>query len=208
MEIYEVTAVASAIVIITGLIWYIWLVANKEIDTVVASWIVSTTALALSLVTYFTSPKANVIGGTLNAASVCAVGGTLIAVYLRSKIDGQKLVFLPFHINCLKFSAFITFLWVVMVSVGGTGTIPNWLTQAMLVISYGMLIKKFWNAEKNTESLFTWWCVLVSSVIGLYTAHAKHDPLAMIYAIRSTVMCGILIYALHRISWRHPLKQK
>lgn len=204
LKTYEITAIAQSIIIMLGLVWYIWLVSLKKIETVVASWIVSTTALTLSLVTYFSSPNANWLGASLNASSVIAVGSTLIAVYIRSKKDGKKIAFNSFQVKCLVSSGLITILWVVVVWVlGGTGFFPNLLTQLLLIISYGMLIAKFWNAERNTESLVTWWCVFISSAIALYTSWMKHDTLAFIYALRSTVMCGILIYALHRINTRY-----
>jgi hypothetical protein len=197
------TAIASALVIMFGLFWYIWLVRLGKIQTVVASWIVSTTALVLSLVTYFTSPNANWLGGTLNAASAFSVALTLVAVYIRSLFDHKKVEFNPFQKKCLITSLCITILWVVIKwGMHGTGVIPNILTQLLLVISYSMLIVKSWKADKNTEFLLTWWCVFLSSVIGLYTAWVKADKLAFIYALRSTIMCGILIFALHRIDWK------
>lgn len=204
MKTYEVSAVASALVIVLGLVWYIGLVMTKRIQTVTASWIVSTTALSLSLVTYFSSPYTSRLGGLLNAASACAVGMTTVAVFIRSRMDGICLEFSKFQRKCLIASAGITVLWVVVVyAMNGTGVIPNLLTQLMLIISYSMLIAKFWKAIKNTESLFTWWCVLLSSVIGIFTAYMKSDPLALVYALRSTIMCGILVYALHRIDRRN-----
>ena len=204
MKTYEISAITSAIVIMGGLFWYIGLVVAGRIQTVVASWIVSTTALLLSLVTYFSSPNANWLGGTLNAASAFVVFCTLIAVYIRSRMEGVPVRFTPFQVKCLIASAGITVLWIVIKwGLKGTGVIPNVLTQVLLIISYTMLIVKFWGAQKNTESLITWWCVLISSVIGIYTAYLKTDSLAYLYAIRSTVMCAILVYALHRLNWKN-----
>ena len=101
-------------------------------------------------------------------------------------------------------SAVITVLWIILKwGMGQTGVIPNVLTQILLIISYSMLIVKFSNAQKNTESMVTWWCVFLSSVVGIYTAHMKGDSLAYLYAVRSTVMCGILVYTLHRIDWNN-----
>lgn len=200
MKTQEFSAILSGIIITIGLFWYIRLVMRGKIGTVVASWIVSTVATTLSFVTYYTSPKANWLGGFLNATSAIAVGGTLIAVYARGKTEGQRVCFNPFQKKCLIASTLITILWIVMVwGMGGTGVIPNLLTQVLLIISYSMLIAKFWKADHNTESLVTWWCVLISSIIALYTAYAKSDALAFVYATRSTVMCGILIFALHRL---------
>ncbi len=186
----------------SGLFWYIGLVLMGRIQTVVASWLVSTVALVLSLVTYFSSPNANWLGGTLNAASAIAVFCTLVAVYVQSRRDGVSVTFTLFQVKCLITSLGITILWIILKwGMGKTGIIPNVLTQILLIISYTMLIVKFWSAPRNTESLITWWCVFLSSVVGIYTAHLKADPLAYLYAIRSTVMCGILVYALHRLEW-------
>jgi len=171
---------------------------------VVASWLVSTVALTLSLVTYVSSPNANLIGGSLNLASLLAVFGTLVAVSFRASRDGEGVVFNSFQKKCLVASSLITVLWIFIVWVmKGTGFIPNLLTQLLLIISYSMLIIKFWKAEKNTESLFTWWCVFIASAIAIYTAWKKNDVLALVYALRSTIMCGILVYVLHRLEWKN-----
>jgi hypothetical protein len=201
---YEISALLASAIITLGLFWYIGLVLMGRIRTVVASWIVSTVALTLSLVTYSSSPRANWFGASLNIASALSVAITLAVVYLRAIHNGEKVVFTSFQKTCLKASALITLMWIVIVwGFRGTGIVPNLLTQALIIISYSMLIVRFWKADRNTESLLTWWCILVSSVIGLYTAWTKVDWLAFIYALRSTVMCGILIFALHRIGWRN-----
>jgi len=199
----ELSAILASVIITLGLLWYIYLVVANRIKTVVASWIVSTVALALSLVTYFTSPNANWLGGSLNAASALAVFSTLVAVYIRSHCNDEKVIFNTFQKKCLLASGGITVLWISIVwGMNGTGVIPNILTQILLIISYTMLIVRFWRAKENTEALVTWWCVFLASMIAIYTACEKSDALALIYAVRSTVMCGILIYALHRIGWR------
>ncbi len=187
--------------------WYIRLIVVGRIQTVVASWIVSTTALFLSLVTYASSAKANLLGGALNASSVLSAAIVLLALIIRSRREGTRITFIPFQKNCLIASGVITFLWIaITLCFGGEGiigAIPNFLTQILLVISYSMLIKKFWRAEKNTESLIMWWCILIASVIALYTAVQKEkDWLAFIYATRSTVLCAILLVVLHRADRR------
>jgi uncharacterized membrane protein len=203
LKSYEVTAIAASAVIVAGLFWYVVLVSTRRIKTVVTSWIVSAAALLLSLVTYLSSPNANWLGGSLNVASAFAVTSTLVAVLIVSWRDKQKIEFNAFQKKCLGVSIVITVLWIVIVwGAHGTGVIPNLLTQLLLVISYGMLIMKSWKAKKNTESLVTWWCVFISSVIGLYTAWEKTDWLALVYAMRSTIMCGVLVYTLHRLEWK------
>lgn len=203
MKPQEISAIVASVIISLGLFWYVGLVIANRIKTVVASWIVSTVALTLSMVTYIGSPDANWLGGSLNAASMFAVFSTLVAVYARARHNGECVIFNSFQKRCLVASAGITILWIAIVwGMNGNGIVPNLLTQLLLVISYAMLIVKFWKAEKNTESLFTWWCVFIASVIAIYTAFKKNDALAFVYAVRSTVMCGILIYALHRIEWK------
>ncbi len=206
LNIPKISAIAGAIIILIGLVWYLVQAMLGRIKTVVASWIVSGTAAVLSMVTYLSSPGANLLGGALNGASASGIILILACVWTRAGIDGRKLVLNSFQKKSLLASAGITLLWIVLVATGGTGIVPNLLTQIMMIISYSMLIIRFWNAEKNTESLFTWWCVFISSVIGVVPGWYKGDWLSVVYALRSAIMSGILLAVLHRLERRTAMR--
>ena len=167
---------------------------------VLASWIINSAAILLSFITYWTSPNHTAIGGSLNIASTATIWSILVATYMKHK---GPLTFSPFQQSCLWASLGIAVIWcVVKLVLGGTGFLPNIFTQILMIIAYVVNIQKVWKATTHSEPLFIWWCVLFGSIVAIGTAHLKHDLLAGVYAIRSTVMCGILLFALYRIDWR------
>jgi hypothetical protein len=200
------SAFASAIVITLGTIWYIVLLVRRQVKTVIASWFVSTVAVILSLLTYWTSSKASLMGSFLNLVSVVTILSVLLAACFSIRDDENKFKFPPFQKKCLIASAVIVIIWIVWMivkwEIKDSGVIPNILIQILFVVSYSMLIKKNWNASVNTESMVLWWSVFMASSIGIYTAYLKSDPLAYAYSIRSTFMCLILLFVLHRITRR------
>jgi hypothetical protein len=206
---YEISAWASVIIVVLGTAWYHKLLWQRTVKTIAATWIVATAAMVLNAITYWTTPGASMIGFALPAVSITTIGSILMAVLIYySRIDGQKIVFLPFQKKCLVASAIILTVWIGIRVGGGTGKIPFFLTQVLMIISYSMLIKKYWKADFNNESLILWWSVGVSSAVAILTAHLKdvnmpwYDSMSWWYAIRSTGMCLILLPVLHRAAWR------
>jgi uncharacterized membrane protein YwaF len=206
---YEISALASTIIVVLGTLWYHMLLRRREVKTVLASWIVSSAAMLLNGVTYWTTPGATFIGFALSFASIFTIGSILIAIAIYTRKDKQKIVFIPFQRKCLIASALILVLWVVVRwGMGWTGMVPFFLTQLLLIVSYSMLIKKYWRATVNNESLVLWWSVFLASAVAVYTAHTKdghmawYESMSWWYAIRSVIMCGILLIALHRTSRR------
>lgn len=188
---------------IAGSLWYIRQVLTRNIRANLANWIVGTTAINLSLVTYLSGPSPSLIGSAFNAASGASALLVLAAVFLVTKQDGLPVSFNPFQRKCLWFSAGITALWIFIVwGLHRTGTIPNLLTQVMLIVSYAILIERLWGADKHTESLLTWSCIFASSCVSMYTAWCKQDWLSGIYAGRSIVMCGALLFVLFRLEFK------
>jgi hypothetical protein len=208
---YEISAWASVIIVVLGTAWYQKLLWQRKVQTIAATWIVATTAMLLNAVTYWTTPGASFAGFALALVSISTIGSILVAVLVYSHADGKRIEFLPFQKKCLIVSGIILVVWVVVMMLGGTGKVPFFLTQILMIISYSMLVRKYWNANENKESLVLWWSVGISSAIAIITAHYKDahmpwcDSMSWWYAIRSTGMCMILLPVLHRAAWRGRL---
>ncbi len=203
MKTHEFSALLSVAFVVTGTIWAVIQILQGNIRLIFASWVISGTAIILSAITYWTSSNHSLLGGALNISSILTIWSILIATYYVSSKSNSSLSFSPFQKNCLIASAGITVVWLIFKFwLKKTGFIPNILTQLLMIIAYTVNIQKVWRAEAHSESTFLWWCVFIASFIALYTAHAQRDVLSWIYAIRSTGMCGLLLYALHRIESR------
>ncbi len=200
MTLREWSALMSTIIVFAGTIWYIYLaVKGDKVKPVLASWIVIGSTMSLSFATYWTTPKHSLVSNACNAASVInCVSILFIALWLNHK-QGKGFAFTKFQKNCLWISFMIMIFWIVLVwGLKGTGIIPNILTQILMVIGYLVTAEKLWYADRNSESLFTWWCITIASAIALYTATVSHDGLALLYAIRATIASATLVWLMHR----------
>jgi len=155
--------------------------------------------MTLSFATYWTTPGHNIISNACNAISVVSTVSILVvAIHLNVK-QGKGVSFSRFHKICLWISLIIAIFWIVLVwGFNGTGTIPNILTQVLMIIGYLVTAEKLWFAQRNSESLFAWWCITIASAIALYTAIVSHDSLAALYATRATLASATMVWLMHR----------
>ena len=203
MSFKEAAALISGIIVAIGTIWYLYLVVRNQIKPVLASWIVMSGTVILSLVTYMTGPKHSLISNITNVVSVGTILSITLVVGGLSFWRKEWVPFSVFQKRCLIVAAIIAILWVVVkfrvFGIRGNAVVPNILTQVLVVIGYIPLFKKLWSAPKNTESTFTWWCVLLSSVVGLIPAIIGLDPLAIIFALRSILTTAIVVCLIDRL---------
>lgn len=198
MTAREFSALASAILIAGGTIWYMYVtVTGEKVRPVLASWAVFACTMLLSFATYWTAPGHSIISNASNAASVLSAVSMLFFLAYRER---KKIVFSPFQKVCLKISGLIIIFWIVLVwGFHGTGFVPNILTQVLMVIGYVVTVQKLLLANKNTESFGIWGCITVASAIALYTGIVSHDILAILYATRATVTSAIVVGLMYRI---------
>lgn len=206
MTLREIFALASAAVMTVGTVWYIVLISkkNENVKPVLAAWIVMASTLNLSFATYWTSPKHNLISNAGNAAAAISSFSILaVIVWLQIK-HSVKLVFSSFQKWCLGIAGAIAALWVIVVwGLGGTGVIPNMLTQMLMLVGYVATGERLLKSEKNTEPFFFWICIFISGVFALFVAVKSIDPLAYVYAVRATVTTAILLVLMY-IADRKP----
>jgi hypothetical protein len=210
MTLREWSALSSTLIGIIGTIWYIRLLLRGEkVRPVMATWIVLSCTTTLSLITYWTSPGHGLISGACvitGAITIWAVFFIILYVNVRNRTSCH---FSSFQKFCLSTSAFIFLLWVVVVwGLGGTGIIPNIMTQVLMLIGYFVTAQKLWIAEENTESLFLWWSLIVAGLIALYTGLVSGDKLSVLYAARSVCGISVLVALMYRADRRGRRKLK
>jgi hypothetical protein len=204
MTLRENSAIVSAVLVIVGTIWYIYLaLTGKKVKPVLAAWIMNSVATILSFATYWTAPKHSFVSNAYNATSILTINATLVSTLILMRREKKGLSFSPFQIKCLLGSSLIAAFWVVLVwGFHGTGIVPNILTQVMMLIGYFVIAERLWRATVNTESLFTWWCIVLASLAGMVTAAMSHDWLASLFASRTFVGSFILVLLMHRAELR------
>jgi hypothetical protein len=80
--------------------------------------------------------------------------------------------------------------------VGGAGVVVFWfitknaltsyvLVQCIGLIAYVATARRLWNAERVTEPLFFWVCVLSANLCALYPAWVRDDTFSWIYLART-----------------------
>lgn len=199
MNEIEISALVSTVLVTAGTAWYIMLGINGiKVQPVLASWIVICGTMTLSFFTYLTSPNASVVKGACNGISVLTTLSILILSIWMGKKKSQSIKFTPFQKFSLWTACAIALLWVALISKNGTGIVPNILTQILILIGYAVTCQKLWYANRNTESLFCWWCIVLAALVALYTGIVSNDSLVILYAGRTLFGTGILLALMYR----------
>lgn len=199
LSLRDWSAIVSATFMLGGGTWYISQILRGSIKPVLAAWIVLGTTLCLSYATYWTNPRRSVLGNIANGAAAIEGLATLIVLIVQSMQNHENISFSPFQKLCLKASALIACVWVISVwGLHKSGTIPNVLTQILMVIGYIVMIPKLWNATKNTDSYVLWSCIGLSCLFGLYTAVELRDNLGILYTLRGVVASTTVVCLMYR----------
>ncbi len=204
MTTREYSALISMILVIVGTCWYIHLIViNEKVSPVIGSWIINCGATLLSLFTYLTTPKHSLVSNATNTISVVTISSILAFAWWYGSKRGKKVTFNPFQKWSLFCSLMIALLWIVIVwGYHRTGILPNILTQVMMLVGYAVTAERLLHAEKNTESLFTWWCILAASLVGLITGILSDDMLAILFTSRTFIGTAVLVTLMHRLERR------
>lgn len=197
----ELSALISAGLVLAGTVWYIVVaIGGTKVKPVLASWIVLAGTMTLSYATYWTSPKHNLVSNACNAASVLSTLSILATVIGLNLGNRRKVKFSSFQKWCLLISGLIAAYWIILVfGLYGTGTIPNILTQILMLIGYLVTAERLWNAEKNTESLMTWGMIALGSSVAVYTSIVSRDWLALLYAGRAAIAATTIVGLMYRL---------
>jgi len=210
MTLREKTAILSATLVVVGTIWYIYLaLTGKKVKPILAAWIVNSVATMLSFATYWTAPTHSIVSNAYNLTSILTINAILVTTIIVTVREKKGLGFKPFHVKCLLSALMITLLWIVLVwGFERTGIVPNILTQALRLIAYWVMGERLWKAERNTESLFAWWCIVLASGAGIIPAAISRDWLAVLFSGLTLVGSLALVILMHKVERRGRLATK
>ncbi|MDX1284674.1 MAG: hypothetical protein R3182_06670, partial [Draconibacterium sp.] len=133
MREFSIVSVSLITVFLT--VRYIWLIIDKKIKPALAMWIMFTTAVGMSLVTYLSEGNYGFLDNIMNSVDLIYVFSVAIAI----AIFGDKSTKLtPFDKGCLAVVFLIVCFWIITQN----HLVTNILIQSILVIAYLPVIKR------------------------------------------------------------------
>lgn len=76
------------------------------------------------------------------------------------------------------------------------------LVQCIGLIAYWATAKRLWNAERVTEPIFFWFCILAANLCALYPAWVRNDTYSWIYLGRTIPTTSGMIFLIARAQRR------
>ncbi len=200
-------SVVVALILGLGGLWYCYLVVAGKVRPVFAAWIIMTTMLSASFVSYWYSPKHSVQGNIAHLVSVFSTLAITSTILINGWWKGTlRFAFSALQRNCLLAAACIGFLWYV----SANATIANVLMQGVMVIGYTPLVVKLWKTkpgDADGESLVTWSGVAIGSGVGMFNALATHEPLAVVYVVRGVATAGLTVFLIGKIRFQNSRRR-
>ena len=179
----EFSIISVSLITIFLTVRYIWLVIEKKIKPALAMWIMFTTAVGMSLVTYLSEGNYGFLDNIMNSVDLIYVFSVAIAI----AIFGDKSTKLtPFDKGCLAVVFLIVCFWIITQN----HLVTNILIQSILVIAYFPVIKRLLETKKNTEPFVIWIGMLLAPILSLLSSKGF---LATVYSVRAIVCVGSLL---------------
>ena len=190
MRIFSIAAVAATNLFI-GL-HYVWSIRKGRISPALAMWVFFTIAVVGSLLTYLADGAFGLLDNILNTADLILVSGVAIAIAVWGNRSSR---FNRFDLGCLGAVVVILVVW----AFTRQHTAAHSAIQLILVIAYFPVIKRIWQADRNTESFVMWVGLMLAPVFSLLSSKGT---LATVYAVRAIVCTGGLMLLMLRAEWR------
>ncbi len=168
---------------------YCSLTIRKKINPSLAMWVFFTIAVSGSLFSYLMEGNYKPWDNILNTTDIILCLSVSITILF---FGDSKTRFNSFDLICLTIVLIILLFWFFS-KAHFTTHISLQLIQA---IAYLPVIRKMWKAGENSESFFTWICLLLVSLVSLA---AGKGVLAAVYSIRAVVCVSILLLLMIRI---------
>jgi hypothetical protein len=174
------------------LVRYVGLIREKRIQPALAMWVFFTIAVVGSFVTFLSEGAHGPLDNILNTSDMALVGCVTIAILLFGDKTSR---FTRFDFGCLGAVAAILVFW------GFTRqhAAAHLAIQAILVIAYFPVVKRIWQAERNTESFAAWIGMLLAAALSLLSSEGR---LATVYSVRAVACTSLLLLLMIRAKRR------
>ena len=162
---------------------YIRQLVKKQIKPALAMWIMFSTAVGMSLITYLSAGNFGYLDNILNTVDLVYV----IIISVAIAIFGDKSSKITrFDLGCLIVVLLIVIFWIFTQN----HIVTNFLVQTILVIAYFPVVKRLLETKQNTEPFIIWIGMLISPVLSLLSSKGM---LATVYSVRAIICVGSLL---------------
>ncbi len=191
-------ALVSALLIVWMGIGYCLKIVRNQAHPRITTWIIFEIGVVMSLITYLSSPTHSFVRNITNTTDCVTVAGILAVLIVKRQ--GGKMLFLKTERWCLKIAVAVFILWSFSRSpwVGVAGF------QVVMVIAYFPTFENLWHWKKDgsPEPGAIWAIETVAALLGVGIAVAGNDYLAVLYPLRATILCVIILLLIKRLERR------
>jgi hypothetical protein len=180
MAVYAVLFIS--LLVISGNITYFKEIIRGSVIPTKSSWIIFSLVTGLNVSTLLIT-KFDLVGGAYSITDFIVCSATLFITFLYSK--KEKAHFQSFEKYYLIGALACVLFWII----SRNSFTTNLLVQALTVVGYIPMIHNILLAKKSSESKLAWTIWTVGALLSIYPAVAKENTLAIVYALRATVMC-------------------
>jgi hypothetical protein len=162
---------------------YIRQLVKKQIKPALAMWIMFSTAVGMSLITYLSAGNFGFLDNILNTVDLVYV----ITISVAIAIFGDKSSKITrFDKGCLLVVMMIVIFWIFTQN----HVVTNILIQLILVIAYFPVVKRLLETRENTEPFLIWIGMLIAPGLSLLSSKGM---LATVYSVRAIICVGLLL---------------
>ena len=159
---------------------------KRKISPMLSTWLTFLIGTGLSLITYAIAQKHDFRSGILNVMDFLMVALVVVAILLWGK---RGMRFKPFEKWYLGGIVGIVIYGIFSDDAFGS----NIFTQVLISLGYIPTIQNLIVEKRNTESFIGWGCGFIAGLIALYPALIDGNALALLYAIRTIVLVGVVL---------------
>lgn len=181
MQTFSIISVSLITVLLT--VRYIWLLVKREIKPALAMWVMFSTAVGMSLVTYLSSGNFSFMDNILNSVDLIYVVTISVAIAVFGDTSSK---ITRFDLGCLIVVLLIVIFWIYTQN----HIVTNFLVQSILVIAYFPVVKRLLETKQNTEPFIIWIGMLIAPFLSLLSSQGM---LATVYAVRAIICVGLLL---------------
>lgn len=189
-----VALVASA-VLIFGNLTYIKGIMKGTVTPTKSTWIIFTIVTGLNVVSFLTN-SFDVVSGAYGITDffLSLMIMVIALIYARK----SKVSFKSFEKYYLAGAAVCVLFWVISENPFQT----NLLVQTLIIVGYIPTIHSMLSTKSSSESVTSWTIWATGSFMSLYPAIAHSNVLAVVYSLRGTTMCLIILALTYRFQRR------